>query len=391
MSFAARLALLYATTFGALGIQMPFLPVWLAARGFDDGTIGTLLALAALARIGGAPLAAWATDRFGALKPAIVAAAAGTAAATVLLPLGGSVLAAGAALVVAAAAASALFPLSDAYALQGLRARGRAYGPVRLWGSVAFVAGNLAAGLLAQALGARDIVWAIAATYGLAAVAAAQLVPLPPCRSRHGASPSKVRPGRAPPLPLALALAASSLIQGSHAFFYGFGSLAWRAQGLDAASVGALWAVGVVAEIALFALSGRLAPRLTPSALLAIGGAGAALRWFAMAQGPPAALLPVLQCFHALSFAATHLGAVQLLARLAPASHATTAQGVLAMSNSAVSAAATFASGLLYARFGTAGYGAMAILACAGLVPALALVRMRADAAAQPQSERAGG
>ena len=30
----------------------------------------------------------------------------------------------------------------------GAGARGRAYGPVRLWGSVAFIAGNVGAGLI---------------------------------------------------------------------------------------------------------------------------------------------------------------------------------------------------------------------------------------------------
>jgi MFS transporter, PPP family, 3-phenylpropionic acid transporter len=32
-----------------------------------------------------------------------------------------------------------LLPLTETYALKGLAERGRAYGPVRLWGSVAFI------------------------------------------------------------------------------------------------------------------------------------------------------------------------------------------------------------------------------------------------------------
>ncbi len=49
---------------------------------------------------------------------------------------------------VAAVAFSPALSLSDAYALNGLGARGRAYGPVRLWGSVAFIAANIGAGTL---------------------------------------------------------------------------------------------------------------------------------------------------------------------------------------------------------------------------------------------------
>jgi PPP family 3-phenylpropionic acid transporter len=41
-------------------------------------------------------------------------------------------------------------------------------------------------------------------------------------------------------------------MHGSHAFYYAFGTLHWQAQGLGAGLIGALWATGVVAEIALF-------------------------------------------------------------------------------------------------------------------------------------------
>ena len=69
-----------------------------------------------------------------------------------------------------------------------------------------------------------------------------------------------------------------------------------------------LWALGVLAEIVLFALSARLPAAFTPSVLILIGGAGALVRWIAMALDPPGALLPLLQCLHGLSFGATHLG-----------------------------------------------------------------------------------
>jgi PPP family 3-phenylpropionic acid transporter len=59
------------------------------------------------------------------------------------------------------------------------------------------------------------------------------------------------------PLFLLFVLAAS-LIQSSHALYYSFGSLNWRAQGVSDGVIGALWSVGVVAEVALFAISGRV-------------------------------------------------------------------------------------------------------------------------------------
>src|SRR2546421_4577620 len=104
---------------------------------------------------------------------------------------------------------------------------------------------------------------------------------------------------------------AASLVQASHAVYYGFSTLAWTASGLSGLAVGSLWALGVVAEIVLFAVSGRL--RLRPASLLGIGAAGAAVRWSLMASDPPLALVPLLQCLHGLSFGATFLGAVQFV------------------------------------------------------------------------------
>ena len=47
--------------------------------------------------------------------------------------------------------------LADAYALKGLNARKRAYGPIRLWGSVTFIATNIGSGLLLAVIVHRSI------------------------------------------------------------------------------------------------------------------------------------------------------------------------------------------------------------------------------------------
>jgi PPP family 3-phenylpropionic acid transporter len=119
-----------------------------------------------------------------------------------------------------------------------------------------------------------------------------------------------------------------------------------------------------VAEIALFAISARLS--VAPTTLLMLGGAGAVIRWGAMAFDPPPALLPPLQCLHAFSFGATHLGAVGVVARRAPVELAATAQGYFAVALGLVMAAAMGVSGVLYARWGSFAYGAMALAAAAG-------------------------
>ena len=90
-----------------------------------------------------------------------------------------------------------------------------------------------------------------------------------------------------------------------------------------------------------------------------------------MAMDAPALLLPPLQCLHALSFAATHLGAMGYLNRAAPPGLAATAQGYYAIATGVTMSLATMLSGPLYAAHGYRGYGVMALIAAAGAVLAI--------------------
>src|SRR5215470_11369863 len=156
--FALRLCLFFAGLFITLGIQMPFLPVWLAAKGLDASAIGTVLAAPMIVRIFAVPLATGAADRTGALRGVLIMTAAAATAGYTLLGFASGFWPILVVVAFASAAMTALFPLSDAYALKGLIARGRHYGSVRLWGSGAFIIGSFAAGLLADRLPSTDLI-----------------------------------------------------------------------------------------------------------------------------------------------------------------------------------------------------------------------------------------
>jgi PPP family 3-phenylpropionic acid transporter len=122
--------------------------------------------------------------------------------------------------------------------------------------------------------------------------------------------------------------------------------------------------LGVIAEIVLFAYSGRLMMRFSPSRLIFIGALAAIVRWAAMAFDPPLALLAPLQLLHAFTFGAAHLGAVHFISEAAPQRVAATAQAIYAsISSGIVTGAVILASGPLYHAYGGAGYGVMALLA----------------------------
>jgi PPP family 3-phenylpropionic acid transporter len=370
--FALKLGLFYAAYFLFGGVQLPFFPLWLEARGLDARTIGLVIAVPALLRIIATPIIAHQADRYRAIKTTLVAGSAVGLCAMAVVGWVEGPIAILLAFAVAMAALAPLLPLSDAYALSGLGARGRTYGPVRLWGSVAFIAGNIGAGFLLEWLAPGHLIWLIVSTLAVVLAAALALTPL----DAGGPRPVASTPAPSPtillrnPAFLAVVLA-SSMVQGSHAFYYGFSTMDWRASGLDGRLIGMLWGLGVAAEVALFALSGRLPTRLRPTALLAIGGAGAIVRWTAMAFDPPTAMLPALQILHAASFGAAHLGMMGFLARAVPRELAATAQGFAATWSGLVNASATFVSGFAYAASGSLAYLVMAAMALVGLMSAL--------------------
>ncbi len=277
-SGALRLSLLYAVVFTEIGIAMPFLPVWLATLDLDAGVIGLLLALPIATRIvATAPLMGLIDRGLGARR-LIVAGSFGVAVTYgIMAPassLGWPALAV--LTVLNAVAAAPLVPSIDYLTLSAARRDARlTYSRIRMAGSIAFLAANLAGGVLLAALGGKLAVPILLTGLALIACLTASLDRTP------AEAPRRAAGGPSPRLPrrLWLCILAAASIQAGHAAVYGFGSIYWTAHGLSATEVGALWAIGVLAEIILFALAPRLpASWRGPVPLLVLGGAAGILR-----------------------------------------------------------------------------------------------------------------
>ena len=181
-------------------------------------------------------------------------------------------------------------------------------------------------------------------------------------------------------------------MQAAHAVFYTFGTLHWRELGLSTGWSGALWAISVIAEVALFAYSARVVRRIGPVELIVLGLGAAVVRWLAMGFDPPLALLVPLQLLHALTFGATHLGAIHFIGRAVPEDQAGTAQALYASVTGGIAmGGAMLIAGPLYAAYAGRAYWAMAVLAAVALVASLALIRVWRTTAIQPQSAASGG
>jgi PPP family 3-phenylpropionic acid transporter len=365
--FAFRLATFYAALFAVSGAYMPFFPVWLQAIGLGPTEIGLIIAMPAAARLLAVPAITSVAGRLDTLRGGIVATAVFTFLGFLLLGNMHSALTVGILMYLLSWPWTAVTPLTDAYALRGTVWYRRAYGPIRLWGSAGYIVGTLVAGALVGLFGAAATMWIIAAVAGLCALSSFFLTPTGP------AAPGALQIERPTALlrtPAFLAVVAgAALIQGSHSAYYTFSAISWQAAGMTSATVSMLWALCVVVEIVLFALSPRL--DLSPATLIAIGGGGALLRWMIMTQEPGLAVLSFAQALHALSFGATHLGAMGLLARVVPGRFMANAQGYLATATSVVMASSGIVCGMMFAGVGQSIYYGMAAMALAGTIVVL--------------------
>src|SRR6266705_3944427 len=170
--FSLRLKAFYAALFLTLGVQLPFLPLWLTAKGLDAGAIGIVLAIPALIRIVAIPVATRMADRRDAVRGVIILAAAGAAIGFAALAFAQGAVAIMLVYALASAAYAPVMMLADTYALRGLAQRGRAYGPVRLWGSAAFIAASFGAGALLDLMAPVDLIWLMVVAMAIATAAA---------------------------------------------------------------------------------------------------------------------------------------------------------------------------------------------------------------------------
>jgi PPP family 3-phenylpropionic acid transporter len=277
-----------------------------------------------------------------------------------------------------------MVPLTDAYALRGVVRYGLNYARLRLWGSAAFVVGALACGLLIDMIAASRLVWIIVGVAALGAVVSLALQPLDDsgrtAAAGHGDGSLLRRRSF-----LAIIVAAA-LIQGSHAAYYTFGSITWQSQGLSGLTIAGLWALGVLAEIVVFALSPRFT--LSPAMMVVIGGLSGAARWFVTAQEPPLAVLAAVQLAHGLSFGLTQVGSMGLLVRQVPVHAMARGQGYYAACSGMISSSTSIVSGVIYTHYGQGVYYLMAAMAASG---AVLMWYARRSLLHQPHSAASGG
>lgn len=365
-----RLSLFYAALFSVVGVQMPYWPLWLEAQGLTAGQIGVLLAVGFWAKVLANPVIGRAVDVHGKRRGPMIVLATIALAAFGLFEVAEGFPALLGLSILSTAAFAALMPLGENITLLTVYERKLDYGRIRLWGSLSFIVGSVLGGRLLLDLPADVILWAILGGVALTIGACALLPDVATRPAGEKTPPPRIGPVLRHPAFL-LFLAAASFIQASHAVYYGFATIHWQSAGLSEDLIGGLWAIGVVAEVVLFIFGNRLVDRFGPARLLMIGGLGGALRWSILAfTADPVVLAPV-QTLHALTFGATHLGAMHFIARAVPQAYSGRAQALY--SSAALGAGMGIAmggAGRLYEAVAGGAFVVMALLGVMGLLAA---------------------
>jgi len=206
-----------------------------------------------------------------------------------------------------------IVPLSDAITNYYTRIKMIDYGRTRLWGSVSFIVGSTVVGYLTAEFGSEMILYTAAAGMLCTILFAMRSIqPMPKtlekdamCRPKLGEILKDIS--------VVKFLALVALIQGSHAAYYGFSVIYWKEVGYAEDTIGYLWSLGVVAEVAVFAFSKKLFIGWSLRRLFVVASVGAAIRWGLTASTTALSGLIVVQLLHGVTFCLAHIAAVQYI------------------------------------------------------------------------------
>lgn len=358
MQTATILALFFVGLFLIQGVFLPYWPVWLKAQGLSAGEIGILLSLPNWVRVFADPLIAQRADHTGNRKTPMMWLAGIYVLTVLAFPVSSNFWWLAGLSVVIGFTFSPLLPLGTTITVHECKTRDLDYGRVRLWGSLAFIFASYGAGWVLDGTSTTWIVWMLFIA-GIVNFAITTRMPDPQTDRSLRSGSSLVYLLRKPVF--LIYLGCIGFAQGSHGTYYSFASVHWETVGYSHEVIGTFWSIGVIAEIALFAVAGKFVRGRHPGILFALGATAGILRWIVLGSSDGFWMIVLVQPLHAMTFGITHLAAVSFIARAIPQQLATSAQSLMAtLSMGVFLGSSIWASGPLYEHFGSHAYYAMA-------------------------------
>ena len=303
-----RLSGYYFFYFAFIGAFSPYFGLYLQSLNFSAWDIGLLMSQMQLMRLFGPNLWGWLADRFGyrvgIIRLAAAIGLAGFSAFFWIDRLPGMLLA----MAVLAFFWSAALPLVETLTFDHLREERGRYSRIRLWGSVGFIAAVMATGAILDYAPPIAVLWVCWGVLCGILCLAATLPEAPQIPHARGDVPI----GTILRQPRVVALmAACFAMSAAHGAFYVFYSIHLSGHGYSKTEVGALWSLGVLAEIVVFILMARLSRRFSLRVILLVSFAAAVWRFLMMGWGVESvAVMILVQLLHGLTFGAYHAASI---------------------------------------------------------------------------------
>ncbi len=204
-------------------------------------------------------------------------------------------------------------PICEALMLSEMRGDLTFYGRIRMWGSIGFIVSVTLAAYALEHYGIVALPWVAAALLVLTIAAAFRLQDVP--RRVHKVAP--------PPLMSLLRrreviafFSSTALMVAAHTSLYTFYSLYLERSGYSKTVIGAMWSLGVLAEVLLFYFQAPLFRRWGARVMMYVTLVAALVRFLMIGFGPHVLwLLIVAQVLHAATFALHHSSCVMTLQR----------------------------------------------------------------------------
>jgi PPP family 3-phenylpropionic acid transporter len=322
-----RVRFFYLLTQGALGIYLPFINVYLDQEvGLSGRQIGVLAAVSPVMALLAGPMWGAAADARGSRLQVLRLAIGGAAVGILVLALPQSFGPLVPAMILFTLFQVAIIPLGDSLIAAAAVQRQVHYGELRLWGSVGYALGGLIYGQVGNLLGLRSLFPGYALLMAMALPVAWQMVSKepPPARSELDRPLALLR-NRTLALFFVVACLAAIGISGGYLFLYVFlGTL-----GAGAGLMGAVSAVGALAEVPFMIWGGRLIKRWGARVTFVAGAGLFALGWalYAILRAP--AVAPLIQLLIGAGMGLLWPAGVTYVAREAPTGRDATAQSLL--------------------------------------------------------------
>ncbi|MDC1255973.1 MFS transporter [bacterium] len=264
--------------FAILGMVVPFLPVYLDGKGFSSLQIGEILAIFTATKIIGPTLWAMLADKSGKQLPIIRLGSLLACICFSLLiwvndywPI---------AFVLASFSLfwTAILPQLEVFTLSSVRRNAKIYARIRLWGSIGFIVLAISAGELIEQFSSEAFTYI--GIFVLFALYLSTLILEQPKTVRSGQVANSSIIDKVFELRFILFFISGLLLQISFGPYYSFFALYLRDLDYPGYAVGLLISVGVVAEIFIFVIAGKLFKYFSIKNLITLSLLLTGIRWF---------------------------------------------------------------------------------------------------------------